>query len=185
MRQKISFIRNERGVYTEGGVGSDLSLHADCAREAGLPREPVSGFFQGGRGNHFVEFARRAHSEAKIRPGCRIVAAQGIAAEILVCPAHEGHTRLERIARFFAALPQKMRPDDTEDFGEVILEARRALVPGFPEEKAEAVQGAFEEIPGFGVRGGNEGDAPQLADVVVKDEGSRGAAGGEGGDEGV
>jgi hypothetical protein len=38
--------------------------------------------------------------------------AQGIEAEILVCPAHEGHTRLERIARFLAlfAKAPKMRP---------------------------------------------------------------------------
>jgi hypothetical protein len=38
------------------------------------------------------------------------LAAQGIEAEILVCPAHEGHTRLERIARFPAAKRPEMRP---------------------------------------------------------------------------
>jgi hypothetical protein len=47
-----------------------------------------------------MEFAQSANSKAKIRQGCRIFAAQGIEVEILVCPAREGHTRLERKARF-------------------------------------------------------------------------------------
>jgi hypothetical protein len=69
----------------------------------------MAGGRHGGRGDYAIRRRRigwsfaKQNSTGQIRHGCRICPAQGIEAEILVCPAREGHTRLERIARFFAA----------------------------------------------------------------------------------
>jgi hypothetical protein len=81
-------------------------------RPAGRPAVLGCANRQGGRRHGcrlfpLAEFLRSKNSEGGKRQGCRFPPAQGIGAEF---PAPGGGGELERIARFFAAPPQKMRP---------------------------------------------------------------------------